>query len=548
MYTAIRLIFTVLLVILMSHQNTSAQIIRENKLVNTPYTSILQSSDSEYIYIGSQGNPGKNEYDVVLRKIDLSGNLVWEKLIRMKYDYSVKDASILSDNTIIIGGGVRQSIYESSPFLMKTDAKGDTLWTRHYETGHEAEKVIATFDGGFLFAYFSDSAGIVKTDSNGSAIWSKKIGKGKPFGLAETSEAVYILADNEDDNIVINSIDSDGEVIWKRVFGGSGTDQPSDILNAFNGDDYVFAGKTNNRDSGDDVYLGSLDCFGYATWAINFGGKGTDWSTDLMQTSDGDFLAVGSSNSFNDDGYFDFYALKINAHGKTVWSKTIPILENGNFVAQKIFETSYGSYVIAGSKISASPQSEESYLLEFIYPTIFDISFESDQKIINSSSAGVEFFNLTRNAEYYDFVWDFGDGQTLASNDNNVFHEYTEDGSYTVKLTAFERDFGSVDSLVNYNYILVSGISTSSAIVEFPEKQLLSIYPNPFSSSTLISFDNPDNDVHTLRIRDQKGKVVEEIDNIRGSAVELGRNNLPSGIYYIELRGKTAQHAKILIR
>ena len=524
-----------------------AQIIKEKTLTNTPAVSILQYSDNEYIYVGAEKSQDRYNYDVTLAKKDLNGDIKWKKTIEWKFDCTVRDAAILPDNNIIIAGSARKSIYQSYPFIMKTDPNGDTLWTRYYKTGHQAEKVIGTSDGGYLFAYYSNGNGLMKLDANGDLLWSRMIGNGKPYGLAETAEAVYLLVDDEDENIVLSSIGSNGEVLWKRIFGGDGKDQPVDVINASNGDDYLFAGRYFSEQTGDDFYIGLLNCFGYTAWTKSFGGPGTDLCFDLMESSDGNFIAVGISDSFNENGKFDFYAVKFDSWGNTIWTKTFPIADNGNYMAQNVFETSYGSFLIAGPKLSSSAPTEDSYLVEFIYPTRFDISFESDQQLFTSSPFTVQFTNNTANAEYYDFVWYFGDGESLVSNNSSVFHKYQKNGSFNVKLVAFENDFGSVDSIVYEDYIYSTGISTQVNNQESIQTPTLNIQPNPFNTKTIISFDNPDNDIYAFRIIDLNGKIIKKMDNIRGSSIELSRSNLPSGIYFIELSGRISSRGKLVI-
>jgi hypothetical protein len=202
MYKDIRLFLLVFFIIITIPQYSVGQIINEETLTNSPFVSMLQASDNEYIYVGTEGNPGQNEYNVVLTKKDLNGDIIWKKTIEWKFNCTVKDAVILSDKSIIIAGSARKSTYQSYPFVMKTDPNGDTLWTRYYTDGHQAEKVIGTFDGGYLFAYNSNGSGLTKLNANGETIWSKKVGNGKPYGLAETSEAVYLVVEDEDDNIV----------------------------------------------------------------------------------------------------------------------------------------------------------------------------------------------------------------------------------------------------------------------------------------------------------------------------------------------------------
>ena len=44
--------------------NAFSQVIKENILINEPFVSIIQSSDSELIYVGTKQNSDRNENDV----------------------------------------------------------------------------------------------------------------------------------------------------------------------------------------------------------------------------------------------------------------------------------------------------------------------------------------------------------------------------------------------------------------------------------------------------------------------------------------------------
>ncbi len=196
MRKTIGLLFSILLLITASHEYSFAQIISEKKLTDIPYVSVLQLADDEYIYVGTEVNRDRNEYDVVLTNVDLKGKVKWKKNIVWEFDCTVRDAALLSDKSILVAGSARKSTYQSYPFIMKIDTQGDTLWTRYYDSGHQAEQVIGTSDGGYLFAFYWDGSGLMKLDAAGDTIWSRRIGEGRPFGLTETSEGVYLLVDN----------------------------------------------------------------------------------------------------------------------------------------------------------------------------------------------------------------------------------------------------------------------------------------------------------------------------------------------------------------
>ena len=81
-----------LLMLLALQPDAGAQIIREKNLTTAKYSCLLQASDHEIIYVGSEGNPESYMYDVSLTKTDLSGDLIWKKIIDWDFDCTVTDA------------------------------------------------------------------------------------------------------------------------------------------------------------------------------------------------------------------------------------------------------------------------------------------------------------------------------------------------------------------------------------------------------------------------------------------------------------------------
>ncbi|MCF8411426.1 MAG: T9SS type A sorting domain-containing protein, partial [Crocinitomicaceae bacterium] len=65
-------------------------------------------------------------------------------------------------------------------------------------------------------------------------------------------------------------------------------------------------------------------------------------------------------------------------------------------------------------------------------------------------------------------------------------------------------------------------------------EKFLSIFPNPFISSTTIqTIGNLKN--ASLTIYNSNGQTLKQIKNISEQTVSLTRDNLPSGFYYIRL-------------
>lgn len=77
---------------------------------------------------------------------------------------------------------------------------------------------------------------------------------------------------------------------------------------------------------------------------------------------------------------------------------------------------------------------------------------------------------------------------------------------------------------------------------------LLSIYPNPFSTQTVLQTDILFHN-GTLTVYNCFGQTVKQIKNISGQTITLQRDNLPSGLYFIRLTqdNKTITADKLII-
>lgn len=170
--------------------------------------AVAQTADGGFIVCGSRDFTTSGNYDILLFKTDSAGVIQWSKTYggnRGEASYTVilnADGSyVLSGYTNSMGYGYtlrlshengymnnvlsRDIIHSTNYmlgndstniFLMKTDANGDTLWTRTYGDSLQEEAFLCqkTHDGGYILSGFSeynnaDSSQmlIIKTDSLG---------------------------------------------------------------------------------------------------------------------------------------------------------------------------------------------------------------------------------------------------------------------------------------------------------------------------------------------------------------------------------------------
>lgn len=112
--------------------------------------------------------------------------------------------------------------------------------------------------------------------------------------------------------------------------------------------------------------------------------------------------------------------------------------------------------------------------------------------------------------------------------------------------------YGLLNSL--YQPLVLSAFNAcydqlTSSVSEITGKPTsLLVYPNPFSSATVLQTDKPLHYI-TLEVINILGQRVAQIKNIRGQTVTFSRDNLPSGLYFIWLKqdNKVIATQKIII-
>jgi hypothetical protein len=149
--------------------------------------AVQQTFDGGYVVAGIS-NTSIGPYDIYLMKTNSTGDTLWTKSYGSPgndYAYSIKQTT---DSGFIIAGSIDYNgLGRSDAFLIKTNAHGDTLWTKSYggDSIEYANAVELTTDGGFIFIGYTNSFGtnsydfdiyLIKTDSIGDTLWTKTFG------------------------------------------------------------------------------------------------------------------------------------------------------------------------------------------------------------------------------------------------------------------------------------------------------------------------------------------------------------------------------------
>lgn len=173
------------------------------------------------------------------------------------------------------------------------------------------------------------------------------------------------------------------QIQWQKALGGNSVERGNDIIQSSDGSFLaVGSASSNNGDvsqnfGSSDIWVTKLNASGEMIWEKSYGGSGGEEGQSIAETADGGFVVGGYTNSTDGDvsapiGSLDFWIIKIDGAGNILWEKSFGGVQN-DFLYD-IKSTSDGGYIAIGYTLSTDGDVLQNYGGEDIWIVKLDAS------------------------------------------------------------------------------------------------------------------------------------------------------------------------------
>ncbi len=302
--------------------------------------------------LGIPLDPGES-HDIFLLRTDRFGSELWRQLIATPFNEHGRDVEETSDLGMIICGYTDDTPDGSeNALLVRTDASGNTQWTRSYGSligppgglQERAHRTTQTADDGYAFTGIAERTSpigrhleiyTVRTNQSGNVLWNRVIdggfqgddhgqdifetAKGKRIGVVGYSEGGK---GNDFSHLILLDKDN-GSTIWHREYFGFFDYQANAGIQTFPDGGFMLTGrKRHPKNNGsqvvtpDEIFVLKTNTEGIEKWRRHYAlpapARRGD-AFDIVQKGDGGYAISGEIHWMDKSN--DMFLLEIDENG-----------------------------------------------------------------------------------------------------------------------------------------------------------------------------------------------------------------------------------------
>ena len=408
--------------------------------------------------------------------------------------------------------------------------------------------VIQTNDNGFLIiasknpvSQFYDDLFVIKTDQMGDTLWTKTHSLESGFVGAgiQTADGGFVITGKTGIYLFLMKLTEVGDIWWSVKYN-FGTTYANGISVIESGDHDLYV--VGENFIGEEVCCAPLvlktDAEGNILDSFNLPYAENGRAYDIVETPDSNFVISYSSIYM---GPPDPQLIKVDKNGNTLWHKAydsycechVNLTHDNGFIISGHQVNTYKPYLIktdsAGNIIWNKSYSDYHV---FNYDLKVTQATDNGYLMVGGMMDSVSDLIILKINSLGDSVW----GRTYGGTDEDFGNSIITTNDNGFAIVGYTRSFGSDHREVWFLKTDSLGLITSTRKYPITEKHI-NIYPNPFSNSTTLKANTEFKNLN-VSVLNALGQKIKQFDNINGTSFTLYRNDLPKGIYFLQLAQK----------
>lgn len=499
------------------------------------------------------------------------------------YNIPKKSGIDIYGNYIVAGSSYSTNGYDY--IILKYNPSGNLLWKQRYNgLGNSIDYLTGMVldDSGNIYVTGESNEGTakgginwvtIKYDRNGQMLWKRSLNwtannTDEPFGMnIDNDRNIYVIGFGRvtslERALVTIKYNSIGDSIWTTNY--------TSLPNRSNW------GYSIETDDSNNVYSSGYGAVptGNEIITIKYDSKGNKKWVRKYPTYEGDYLrptlsAIDRNNNLLLVGYsyvsnnYDFVTLKYSSEGNLVWDRLFAganddyahslFLDDKNnlLIGGSSYSIGFADYLIlkyssCGDTLLIKMFDGGGLLFDQIYSIVSDESFNIYFTGYAETLSGLSHYLTMKTNSFGEVIW----SQQYLTPYHNYSYCLNLDSNDCVFVSGSSGSPGDNSSIVSIKYSQITGMVISEP--KSKNKIVIYNYPNPFNSSTEISYILTDDNFVKISLFDISGKELETLINEfkkkGGYKLIFYGEKYSSGVYFysLEINNMIVQTNKMLI-
>lgn len=271
---------------------------------------LVEDQDGSVLVVGDKRASGSD--NMFLLKVDQKGRQLWSRELIKPGNQTAQAIIAVSEGGYLVAGQTDAiADGEDDVLLLRLDDSGNEVWSETFGQAKDDRAFgLTQVSDGYVLTGTSerldaDAADndiiLIKVDKTGQLVWENRISTEEAeeaYGVVTTDEDAVVIAgyQGNSSDILVAKYNTLGEEVWKTVFDNNGLGDQASFIRKLDNGDFLITGLTEITESNIDVFIAGIGADGAFKSIETFGpAEAIDQGVALDLTLDGGLIIASTT-------------------------------------------------------------------------------------------------------------------------------------------------------------------------------------------------------------------------------------------------------------